>query len=63
MFVFFSTANKRPLSELDLLQHGEYFRVMRPLFKHSFGITITITLNVRSIFMISWFSLDQEDDG
>ena len=30
---FFSTANKRCLSEFDLLQHGEYFRAMRPLKK------------------------------
>ena len=34
-FFLFSTANKRRLSEFDLIQHGEYFRVMRPLFKHS----------------------------
>ena len=32
-FFWFSTANKRRLSEFDLLQHGEYFRVMRPLKK------------------------------
>ena len=28
----------RLLSEFDLFQNGEYFRVMRPLFKHSYFI-------------------------
>ena len=33
-FFLFSTANKRHLSEFDSIQHGEYFRIVRPLFKH-----------------------------
>ena len=33
-FFLFCTANKRRLSEFNLIQHGEYFQVMRPLFKH-----------------------------
>ena len=37
---FWPLANKRRLSEFNLIQHGEYFRVMRPLFKHSLYIVL-----------------------
>ena len=52
-FFWFSTANKRRLSEFNWIQHGEYFRVMRPLFKHWDGHLVIklLILSTASSFM------------